>query len=80
MVSKGLISSKEGAKSGIQNQLVLEMFNRITARALYQMKQNICCATTRPPRSSSTAECLCLVARLKRGTGIYGLLGTSATV
>ena len=41
---------------------------------------NICRATTRPPRSSSTAECLCLIARPKRGTGIYGLLGTSATV
>ena len=40
----------------------------------------ICPATMRPPRSSSTAECLCLIARLKRGTGIYGLLGTSATV
>ena len=43
-------------------------------------KSNICRATTRPPRSSSTAECLHLIARLKRGTGIYGLLGTSATV
>ena len=41
---------------------------------------SICRATTRPPRSSSTAECLRLIARLKRGTGIYGLLGTSATV
>ena len=40
----------------------------------------ICRATTRPPRSSSTAECLRLIARPKRGTGIYGLLGTSATV
>ena len=42
--------------------------------------ESICRATTRPPRSSSTAECLRLIARLKRGTGIYGLLGTSATV
>ena len=40
----------------------------------------ICHATTRPPRSLSTAECLRLIARLKRGTGIYCLLGTSATV
>ena len=39
-----------------------------------------CRATTRPPRSSSTAECLRLIARPKRGTGIYGLLETSATV
>ena len=40
----------------------------------------ICRATTRPPRSSSTAECLRLIAHPKRGTGIYGLLGTSATI
>ena len=45
-----------------------------------QMKHDICHAMTRPPRSSSTAECLRLIARPKRGTGIYGLLGTSATV
>ena len=41
---------------------------------------NICRATMWPPRSLSTAECLRLIARPKRGTGIYGLLGTSATV
>ena len=27
--------------------------------------RNICRATTRPPRPSSTAECLCLIARLR---------------
>ena len=41
---------------------------------------SICRATTRPPRSLSTTECLRLIARSKRGTGIYGLLGTSASV
>ena len=41
---------------------------------------DICRATTRPPHSSSTAECLCLIAHPKKGTGIYGLLKTSATV
>ena len=40
----------------------------------------ICRATTWPPRSSSTAECLRLIARLKKVMGIYGLLETLATV
>ena len=40
----------------------------------------MCRATTRPPRSSSTAECLRLIAHPKKGTGIYGLLETSATI
>ena len=41
---------------------------------------NICRATTQPPRSSSTAECLHLIARLKKVMGIYGHLGISATI
>ena len=46
----------------------------------YEARRHICRATTWPPRSSSTADCLHLIAHPKRGTGIYGLLETSATV
>ena len=36
-------------------------------RSMLHMKTipSICRATTRPPRPSSTAECLCLIARLR---------------
>ena len=46
----------------------------------FSITHYICCVTMRPPRSSSTAECLHLIACPKRGTGIYCLLGTSATI
>ena len=44
------------------------------------LHEDICRAMTRPPHSSSTTECLRLIAHPKKGTGIYGLLETSATV
>ena len=52
----------------------------LLSRLQQDAHESICRATTRPPRSSSTAECLCLIVRPKRGIGIYCLLGISATV
>ena len=56
------------------------ILRRNTSIPLMSDVLSICRATMRPPHSSSTAECLRLIARPKRGTGIYSLLGTSATV
>ena len=59
---------------------IYQILQALDAYLIDNLQQYLCRVTTRPPRSSSTAECLRLIARLKRGTGIYGLLGTSATV
>ena len=52
----------------------------ITFQQVTYTLRYICRATTRPPCPSSTTECLRLIAPPKRGTGICGLLGTSATI